>query len=391
MPNNDENRVLREYGKRKKRYKRRRNIIILTFLLLLVVVGGVYLFNLYNRNYKNFKVIKSTEMKGQNAVGYLSYGSTIIKYGKDGVQGYDKDGNCLWNSAYEMTDPVIDICGKYIVIADKGNKAIHIYDGKTEVGNFSTDYEIERVEVASQGVVAALMTQGDTSHIILYDKEGNIIAEKTKTLSETGLPLDIALSEDGTKLAVNCMVISKGELVSEIGFYNFGEVGKNYVNNFVGGFSFKPGILTPKVEFLNNDTACVFKDNGFVIYSVKELPKDVHEENLKGKIQSVFCNKNYTGMVLQSEDGLKKHLLLYDLEGKKVLDKIPDFEYKKIYMTEDEIILYSDTTCMVMKPDGKVKFKGTFDSNILAFYPINKFDRYFLANEAKLLDIQLSE
>jgi hypothetical protein len=391
MANKDENRVLREYGNRKKRYKRRRNIIILTLLLLLVVVGGAYLLNLYNRSYKNYKVMKSTEIKGENAVGYLSYGSSIVKYGKDGVQSYDKDGRCLWNSAYEMSDPIADSCGKYIVIADKGSKSIHIYDGKTEVGSFSTDYEIEKVEIASQGVVAVLMTEGDTSHIVMYDKEGNIKAEKVKTLSETGLPLDIALSEDGTKLAVNCMVISKGEAASEIGFYNFGEVGKNAVNNFTGGFRSDTGILAPRVEFLNNDTACVYKDNGFAIFSVKEWPTDEHEESLKGKVQSIFYNKNYTGLILQSEDGLTKHLLLYDLKGKKVLDKILDFEYKKIYMADDEIILYNDLTCIVMKPDGKIKFKGTFDSNIMAFYPINHLDRYFLASEKKLMDIQLSD
>ncbi|MDD3173859.1 MAG: DUF5711 family protein [Herbinix sp.] len=391
MAKENENQVYKEYSNRRKRYKRRRNIMIISLLLLLAVVGVAYLINLYNRSYHDYKVMKTTEIKGENAVGYLSYGSSVIKYGKDGAVAYDKDANPLWNGSYEMSDPIADTCGKYVVIADKGNNSVHIYNEKGEVGSFATLYDIVKVEVAYQGVVAALMEEGDTNYIILYDSDGTKLDEAKNTVNNAGFPMDISLSDDGKKLVAIYLSVSEGDIVSNVVFYNFGDVGDNYTNQIVGGYIFDKGIVSPRAAFLNNDTVCVYKNNGFVIYSMKEKSKDVHEENLKGKIQSILYNKNYTGVVLESEDGTAKRLMLYNLTGKKVLDKTLDFDYKRIFMTDEEIIMYDDASCIIMKVNGKVKFKYTFEGNISDFYPINNLDRYYLINETKLSEIQISE
>jgi hypothetical protein len=122
-----------------------------------------------------------------------------------------------------------------------------------------------------------------------------------------------------------------------------------------------------------------------------QIPKEIHKETLKGRIQSILHNNKNVGVVLEEEDGSAKHLLLYNLKGKKVLDKKLDLSYKNIAMTDEEIIMYDDLSCIVMKLNGKIKFKHTFDSNISGVYPINNLDRYFLANEAKLSVIQLKQ
>lgn len=391
MAKENERQTLREYGNRKKRYKRIRRIIILILLLIMAVIGVLYVVNLYNKSYQNYKVIKTIDIKGETEVGFLSYGSSVIKYGKDGAQAYDKDGNQLWNGSYEMLDPIADTSDKFAVFADKGGKSVHIFNDKGEVGSYSTMYDITKIEVASQGVVAALMEEGDTNHIVLYNLDGSVLWDFAKSVKKIGYPLDISLSSDGKKLVLNCLTITEGKLACQVGFYNFGEVGQNHPDEFVGGWSSNNGILTPKSAFLNNDTICVYNDAGFVLYSMKEIPKVIKEVKLEGKIQSVLYTNKYTGVVLETEDASYGRLLIYNLKGKKILDKTLDFEYKNIYFANEEIIMYDDLNCIVMKVNGKIKFKGTFDGNISGFYPINNFDRYFLAGTTKLSDIQLTE
>ena len=391
MAKENEGTSLREYGNKKKRWKRRRRIIILTLLLVLILMSGAYYITITARNYDGYKVLKTTEISVENTIGYLNYNSSVVKYSKDGAVTIDKNGNLIWNGSYEMSEPIADTCGKYVVIADKDAKSIHIYNGDGEVGNIPTVYDIIKVEVASQGVVAALMEEDEGNHIILYDVDGTELTDISTSVNTQGYPLDISLSDDGKKLVTSYLSYAGGSLINIISFYNFGEVGQNSTNRYVGGYSFDEGIIVPRVAFVNNDTVCAFKDNGMIIYSMKELPSVSHEEKVKDKILSVLYNSKYAGFVLQAEGSSSKQIILYNLNGKKVLDKAVDFNYDTIYLSEDEIIMYDNMSCLIMKMNGRIKFRYTFDSNIEAFCPINHLDRYFLANGSNLLEIQLEE
>lgn len=392
MPKENEGQTLRDVGNRRKKSKKRRRAVIIALLLLLLVMGAAYFITIYNRSYDNYQILKTTDVTGANAIGYMGYGTSVVKYSKDGAVATDKDGGLLWNGSFEMSDPIGDTCGKYVVIADRDDKSVHIFDRKGEVRSLSMDYDIIKAEVANQGVVAILTDDDeDGNHIYLYDKDGVKLTDIHTNSNTQGFPLDISLSEDGQKLVTSYLSYAGGTLVDTVSFYNFGEVGQNKTDRFVGGFSFDEGIVAPRVEFVNNDTVCVYTDLGLVVYAIKEMPNDIFKVTLEGKIQSILYNKTYVGMVIQADDSTTRQLLLYDLNGKKVLDKAIDFDYETIYLTDKEIIMYDNMTCVIMKLNGKTKFKHTFDSNISAIYPINNVDQYYLANESKLYEIQLEE
>lgn len=390
MAKDNDEQSLRDYTNRKRRVKRRRNIFIISLILIFAVVGVAYVYHLYNRNYKSYQVIKTTEANGENAQGYLSYGNAIVKYSKDGAVAIDKDGKLLWNGSYEMKAPIADTCGKYVVIADKGDKDLQIFNGKGIAGSINTLYNILKVEIASQGVVAVLMEDNQNNYITLYDVDGTVLGEKVTNVNNAGYPMDISLSDDGEKLVISYLSVTKGELISTVAFFNFGEVGQSYTDRFVGGYEFKDMVL-PRVAFVNNDTVCVYKENGFLIYSMSEIPNMTYEENLEGKIQSILYNDKHVGVVLDAGEAAPKKLLLYDLTGKKVLEKTIDINYEKIYITDEEIILHNNLSCRIMKLNGNVKFEYTFDSNIAAIYPANHLDRYFLVEGKNISEILLVE
>lgn len=372
-------------------------LFICTLLLIIVAVAGIYIYRLYNRSYQSYQVMKTVKNPGGQAVGYLKYGNAVVEYNKDGVVAVDKNGKQLWNGSYNMVDPIADTRGNYVAVADRGNKLIHVYNQNGDVGSIKTLHNILKVQVATQGVVAVLMQEGETNYIKFYyldgttvseaDEEG-VLVDKATDVGIEGYPIDMALSDDGKKLVVVNMSVTTGEIVSTVGFWNFGEVGKNYVDNFVGGYKFK-GVIIPKVTFLNNDTVCVYKENGMMIYSIPEKPKLIHTENVNKKIESIIHNDKYTGMVLGGDTSRPKQLLLYDLKGNKILDKQLDFKYDKISLLGDEIIMHDNVSCLILKSNGKEKFNYTFDRNIDAFYPTDSKDHYILVDDKDVSEVML--
>jgi len=394
-----EGQTLREYGNRRKRYRRIRNTIIGMLLVAIIVVVGIYLYLLYNKDYQSYEVISSQAVTGASGNGYLIYNGGIVKYSRDGAVAIGKDGDLLWNGSYEMMDPIADSCDDYVVVADRGNKLIHIFNEKGFVSSIITLYDIIKVEVGNKGVVAVLMENGDNSYLKLYYEDGTVVSDSNedgllseivKNVEDAGYPIDFSLSNDGKKLVVSFLSFTSGKLVSSVGFYNFGEVGQNFLDRFVGGFEEKE-IIIPKVAFLGNDTVCIYKENGYLLFSMLEKPELIQEETFDNKIQSIFFNEKYNGFVLEGSDNKASQIILYDLKGKRILERSIDFAYDTIYLSGEEIIMYNNQSCLILKVNGKEKFQYTFDTDIVAIYPINHLDKYYFINPTEISEIMLVE
>ena len=96
-------------------------------------------------------------------------------------------------------------------------------------------------------------------------------------------------------------------------------------------------------------------------------------------------------MVLDKDENNPRKLLLYNDAGKRVLESDLDFDYDKIYLAENEIIMHDNLTCQIMRIDGRVKFKNVFTSNIDVFYPANNLNKYYLVNDSEVSEVLLLE
>lgn len=379
---------MREYGNRSKRYRRIRAIIFVGLLIIIIIIGAIYLIRLLNRDYHDYEVMDTIENTEENLGGYLEYKGAVVRYSRDGAVAFDSKG-LLWNGSYEMADPIADTCEDYVVIADRGGKQLYIFNREGLTGNIGTNYPITKVQVAYQGVVAVLMIEEDTSYIEIYSKEGELLGEKITNMVKDGYPMDFSLSDDGKKVAATYLCIKNGEMVNNILFLNYGEVGKNFTDRTVGADIYD-SVIVPRITFLDNDTVCAFKEDGLLIYSMEETAELYKTIDVKGKIKSVLHNEKYAGVVMEDEEK-DTRLLLYDLKGSQVLDMKLDFDYDSIYLSGDEVIMFNDLSCIIYRASGSEKFKYTFTSNISAIYPINHLDRYFMVNPEEILEIQLIE
>lgn len=152
--------------------------------------------------------------------------------------------------------------------------------------------------------------------------------------------------------------------------YNFGDVGQNTnADRMVGGYMFDSQVI-PKVSFVDNDTVCAFGTKEINIYAMKEKPSEKAKIKFDNEIQSVFYSEKYIGVILKSEkEGSLFDVKVYDLKGKLKFETDIDFNYDNIYADKKEFIITGGSDCVIMRKNGKLKYKGTLSGRISNMVP----------------------
>ena len=286
-------------------------------LLGVLLLTGIYFYE-RRRTYTGYDVLTLTELSESGNMTYMAYGDYILRYSMDGISCLDKNGTLIWGQAYEIKNPIIDICKDYVAVAAQKENTIYLFNQFGNQGIVTTDYPITSISVASQGVVAAVMEDSGMNYIKLYSKEGRELIKFRTSLEKNGYPMAIDLSEDGRKMIVSSIDIAENELENSLVFYNFSEVGQNYIEQLVGGYSKKElgDVLIPEVAFLDNTNICAFADNKLIFFQMKEIPELIKIVEIQQEIHSVFYDEKNIGIVLNDvEIGGVYLLQIYNSTG----------------------------------------------------------------------------
>lgn len=354
-------------GMNEKIQRHRRKILRWTAFVtvcLLLGIAGVYIY-LQTRTYSEYSVLKSVEREDSPGTQFDVFHGNILKYSKDGASLVDENNKIIWNQTYEMQSPMVDFCENYAAIADKKGDRIYIMDLSGSCGEIETSMPIQRIEVASQGMVAVLMEQNGTGYIQMYDKSGTFLAEGEVHTENSGYPLDIAISNDGKKLAVSLLDVNKGNVNTTITFFNFDAMGQNEIDNIVGQYSYAD-MVVPKVEFLTNDVMVAFGSQKAVVFEGAQKPQVKKEIAIEKEIRTIFYNDAYFGFVFDNENkDTSYNMQIHDLRGAEVISKDFEMEYEEIgFLENDEICIRNDLECAIYTLRGVQKYHANFEKNI---------------------------
>lgn len=359
-------------------------------LLGVLLLTGIYFYE-RRRTYTGYDVLTLTELSESGNMTYMAYGDYILRYSMDGISCLDKNGTLIWGQAYEIKNPIIDICKDYVAVAAQKENTIYLFNQFGNQGIVTTDYPITSISVASQGVVAAVMEDSGMNYIKLYSKEGRELIKFRTSLEKNGYPMAIDLSEDGRKMIMSSIDIAENELENSLVFYNFSEVGQNYIEQLVGGYSKKElgDVLIPEVAFLDNTNICAFADNKLIFFQMKEIPELIKIVEIQQEIHSVFYDEKNIGIVLNDvEIGGVYLLQIYNSAGDLTREISLEQDYKDISFAQDQVILYNDNSVCIYSLDGNKKFEYTFEKNIILFKQITGY-RYVWVNSSSINDIRL--
>lgn len=362
--------------------KKNRKIYLSVAVVVLAALIMIIVHKIYDRNrtFDSYKVEYTMEISDGVDNEFYPYKTGVLKYSSDGM-AYIDGGKEIWNQGFEIKNPVMDICGDYVAIAEEDSNDINIYNASGEAYKVSASYPVKNLEVSRQGVVAAVLADETANYIEVIAKDGTQIAIGRTVLQGDGYPVDISISEDATKVAASYLAVTSGEIQSKIVFYNYSEVGKNETDRIVGGFNDFEDSLIPDIEFINENTVAAIGDNIIAIYSIDETPSEVARIKVKNEIQSVVYDDKYIALIVKNDESGKNMLQVYDLTGKKVLSQEEEFAYSGIKMSDGNIIMYNDTECKVVSVAGVTKFKYNFTMGITSIVPVSGEEFIFISGK----------
>ena len=373
--------------------------VLIRFLVLLLIVGGgaFVLYYFTQSNFNGYDVVEDTNVKNSSMLDYTTYRNSLLKYSKDGATYVDEKGEAVWNETFAMKMPAADVCGNYIAIADLNGNDVYIFNEEGKVSSTAMPYTISDVAVASQGEFAVILEGDKVNYINLYDKNGEQISEIQTTITQSGYPMDVDLSNDGEKLFSSYLYIDGANIKNGLAAYNFGPVGVNEnADRLMGGYQLDNTVV-PKVEFIDNNTICAFGDNQFIIYSMKEKPSEKAKIEFDREIRSAIYNQQYVGVVMTNdeadEDDKKATpyvLEIYNTNGRKVMKQKIDFNYENVRMTDKEIVFVGGNECRIYTLKGGLKFSYTFSKTVVDMIPTGYSRRYIVLydNESEVIRLK---
>ena len=99
----------------------------------------------------------------------------------------------------------------------------------------------------------------------LYDVNGKELASGEFFGEQKNIPVDIALSYDAKKMAVDMIDVSGGKTDSVISFYNFGSVGQNEIDNNVGTYKYENQLI-PEIAYVSDSRMIAVSDQSIMVF-----------------------------------------------------------------------------------------------------------------------------
>lgn len=362
---------------------------VLVVLALLFVIAFVSYRSYVYREYSSYSVVNEVERKTVEDTKVLGFGTEYITYSADGIHCSDGRGNDVWSFPYEMQSPMVVKNGKYLACADYNGRNIYMFDNQGVLGSIKLNIPVKKICISATGVVAAICDDGLVTPISLYYYDGSQIATFRTTMSKSGYPVAIGISEDSKLVAVSYLYLDSGELTTKLAFYNFGDVGQNEADNLVSGYEYA-GEIVPTVEFLNAKNAFALANDKLLFYEGKERPVNTANIILNEEVYAVFYGDQRVGIVYLDGSGENKYRMdVYTATGKVENSIEFDMEYTDIFFANDRTIIYNSNEALIYSDAGFIKYKGGFEDNVSLMLPTNNDLKYVIVTPDSIKTIQL--
>ena len=338
------------------------------FIVIILFVAAVAFTALFGRNLTqstDYTIVWSKNIEGGSEVGavevfkgYQSFNGGIIRYSKDGAEYIDERGNVVWERSYQLGVPVVDVCGSYAVIGDRGGTQIYIFDSTKMTGSVETVLPISLLRAAGNGVVYAVLNDSGAEYITAFRQDGAAIDLSVKSvLSGDGYPFDMDVSPDGTQLITSYIGIEDGQISNNVVFRNFSSIGQNEdARRIVGGFKDEfAGHMTGYVHFATDEYSQAFYDGGVVFFTTAVLnsPEILGAASFEDKMESVACSEDISVVITMGEGNDAARMMhIYNNKGALLSETELGERYTDICASSDNVLLRSGSSVRVYSKGG---------------------------------------
>ncbi|MCF0135223.1 MAG: hypothetical protein HUJ69_02265 [Lachnospiraceae bacterium] len=266
-------------------------------LALLVVVTIVFLFSdrFYNRlrgrsSYVLDDIGVSIPYTEGNTT-LLTHKENLIRCSQDGLMAINEKGGVIYDVPYTMSAPYPAVGGDYISVADRlGMSLMVIKDGQTKM-SVTTESVIILNTVNATGESCVVLNAANGHMIVLYDINGNILMQRRTYSASDGIPMGLALSDDGSRMATVYVNYTGTELASIVTLFDLTESGSVLVDRIVGSMSFSQCLISD-ICFVGNELFYAGTDRIGAL-SAEGSVKSIWEQQLSYELKSLCLGNEF--------------------------------------------------------------------------------------------------
>lgn len=346
-------------------------------VLVVLVCAGVITY-CQTRVLRHYTVLSSVERSDDSATRYVRLKGRTLKCNPNGVTCVNDSNEVQWNVTFTMQSPITDVCGSTAVVGDCRGKDIYVFDRDGQVGHFEVEATLLKVRVASQGVVAAVLEDGEITWTNVYDAQGTVIVKNKTSMNESGYPVDMDISSDGQKMAVSYLGMDNSNIKTRIAFYNFSSAGKSKTDYLVSSEEYT-GAVAPRVAFLDNNYAVVFRDDGITFFGGRQIPEKKSEIFVESEIISTFYNDKYVGIITASDEEEQTHkykMQVYRSNGSRSGRCYFDFDYSDVALYDDEIVMHNNNGMVIYGISGKKVASVEYEKQVIDVIKTGNSNKY---------------
>ena len=359
-------------------------VTLLCFGLLIGLVVVEYI----SRTFNTYRVVRETEVILEEGCKTAKLANNLLIYNKDGIRCMDAKGNTIWDITYQIKAPCVSVDGGTVAVAGYGDHLIYMMDESGRIGEINTNLPIRNLCVAEAGYVGAVLDDNNVYWIYIYDVSGEEITRARTSMEQSGYPMAIELSPNGKLLGVSYLYLDAGTVQNNVAFYNLGEVGQNYTDQYMSGYIYQE--IVPELHYMNESTAMAISNGRLMVYSGSEKPTESKGILLNNTVQAVYWGDENAILIHNGAADEGRYLMkVYDLTGTLVLEKGFDIEYTDIQSQNGVITIYNSDEVLVVTLDGRERYKGSLGGSIRKMVSTSTKYKYLVLFENTFKVIEL--
>ncbi len=363
-------------------------IKIAVTLLCFGLLAGLVVVEYISRTFNTYRVVRETEVILEEGCKTAKLANNLLIYNKDGIRCMDAKGKTIWDITYQIQEPCVSVDGGTVAVAGYGDHLIYVMDESGRIGEIDTNLPIRNLCVAEAGYVGAVLDDNEVYWIYIYDVSGEEITRARTSMEQSGYPMAIELSPNGKLLGVSYLYLDAGTVQNNVAFYNLGEVGQNYTDQYMSGYIYQE--IVPELHYMNESTAMAISNGRLMVYSGSEKPTESKGILLNNTVQAVYWGDENVVLIYNGAADEGRYLMrVYDLTGTLVLEKGFDLEYTDIQSQNGVVTIYNSDEVLVVTLDGRERYSGSLGGSIRKMVSTSAKYKYLILFENTFKVIEL--
>ncbi|MCQ2506187.1 MAG: DUF5711 family protein [Lachnospiraceae bacterium] len=287
----------------------------------------------------------------------------------DGAYFIDGKGLMSGRYSYAINEPVGDFCNDSILVYDyEGTKAMVLIESKAGL-MINSLRNILRGKVSGNGKTVLYSSDDRNDYVTVYNAQGEVENEIRTTFAD-GIPVDYAISDDGTRLVTAYCSYENNKIVSKLSFYNFAQKGYAVRSPLTGQETIEGKIIT-RVVFAGRENIIAFNNNGFELYEMRTTKSKLLSKNFEDEtVLDYAYDATHFGVVLKDMKTGKKRVVIYDYIGREIKSfnetafSIDFSDEIHIALRGEQILLSNSKELGLYTLEGKCKALLKFEASV---------------------------